>query len=50
MQFLVTIDVTVLYTNILKIDGMEVMRQALLKRKDQNVCTDFLLDLINIVL
>ena len=47
---LVTIDVTGLYTNIPKNDGMSAMKTALNSRLDQSVPTDFLLKLLDIVL
>jgi hypothetical protein len=47
---LLTIDVSSLYTNIPKVDGLSAMKDALNSRPDQSVPTNFLIELMDIVL
>ena len=47
---LVTIDVSALYTNINKEEGMEYMRDALDLREEQIVPTEFIIDILKIIL
>ena len=49
-SILVTIDVSALYTNIRKEDGLEALKRALRLRDDKSVPTQFLIDLMKIVL
>ena len=49
-SILVTIDVSALYTNIRKEDGLEALKRALQLRDDKSVPTQFLIDLMKIVL
>ena len=47
---LVTIDVCALYTNIQKNDGLLAMQKALELRSDKTIPTDYLIDLLDIIL
>ena len=49
-DILVTIDVSSLYTNIKQEDGIEAMRTALNKRDDKTIPTEYLLQLLELVL
>ena len=47
---LATLDVSALFTNIIHKEGMSCMQEALNKRESIDVPTDFILQLMNIIL
>ena len=49
-DILVTIDVTALYTNINQSEGIQNMKSALDTRQDKTIPSDFLIQLLNLVL
>ena len=49
-DILVTVDVSALYTNIPQDEGLEAAREALEEREDKEVPTDFIINLLEIIL